>query len=166
MTDTPRISPGSRREIGTVNALIARVIGAVARTNPPNVFTTLSRNRRLFRRWLWFAGALMPGGRLPRADTELVILRVAHNCDCEYEWGHHARLGARAGLDRAAIERVRSGPGVEGWTARQGLLLRAADELHADRVIADATWHGSAGCSASRSSSSSACSSGTTRCSR
>jgi alkylhydroperoxidase family enzyme len=47
----------------------------------------------LFRRWLWFAGALMPGGRLPRDETELVILRVAHNTDCDYEWGHHERIG-------------------------------------------------------------------------
>jgi alkylhydroperoxidase family enzyme len=28
------------------------------------------------RRWLWFAAALMPGGKLPRAETELVILRA------------------------------------------------------------------------------------------
>jgi len=107
---------------------------------PPNIFTTLARHRRLFRRWLRFAGALMPGGVLPRADTELVILRVAHNSGSEYEWRHHERLGAAAGLESEEIERVRSGPTAGDWSPRQRLLLRAADELHAERTISDSLW--------------------------
>jgi AhpD family alkylhydroperoxidase len=82
----------------------------------------------------------MPGGALPRRDSELVILRVAHNCGCEYEWRHHERLGALAGLSAEEVERVRSGSGAEGWSARQVLLLRAADELHADRTLSDSLW--------------------------
>ena len=136
----PRITPGSPREIGAVNALIARLLGAATGGRPPHLFTTLARHRGLFRRWLRFAGALMPGGVLPRRDSELVILRVAHNCDCEYEWRHHERLGALAGLTAEEIERVRSGPGAQGWSARQALLLRAADELHADRTLSDSLW--------------------------
>jgi AhpD family alkylhydroperoxidase len=136
----PRITPGSRRDIGAVNALIARLLGAATGGRPPHLFTTLARHRGLFRRWLRFAGALMPGGKLPRRDSELVILRVARNCDCEYEWRHHERLGALAGLSAEEIERVRSGPGAEGWSERQRLLLRAADELHADRTLSDALW--------------------------
>ena len=136
----PRIAPGSAREIGAVNALIARVLGAATGGPPPNVFTTLARHRGLFRRWLRFAAALMPGGRLPRADTELVILRVAHNCNSEYEWQQHERLGAAAGLSGDEIARVRSGPEADGWSSRQVLLLRAADELHSDRTVSDALW--------------------------
>jgi AhpD family alkylhydroperoxidase len=141
-TGAARIAPGDRRAIGPVNALLVRAIGRAAGTGPPNVFTTLARHRRLFRRWLWFAGGLMPGGRLPRADTELVILRVAHRCDCRYEWEHHERLAARVGLDRTAVDRVRSGPDADGWTARQRLLLRAVDELHDERRLTDDTWSG------------------------
>jgi AhpD family alkylhydroperoxidase len=135
-----RIPPGSRADVGVVNWLIARAIGLAAGGQAPNVFTTLARNRSLFRRWLRFAGALMPGGRLPRADAELVILRVAHNCDCEYEWRHHERLGKRAGLSADDIQRVRLGAGAAGWTPRQELLLRAADELHATRTLSDELW--------------------------
>jgi alkylhydroperoxidase family enzyme len=87
-----------------------------------------------------FAGALMPGGLLPRADTELLILRVAHNCGSEYEWGHHERLAVVAGLDSEEVERVRQGPGAGGWDQRQELLLRAADDLHAERTISDSLW--------------------------
>ena len=136
----PRIAPGSPREIGRVNTLIARVIGAATGGGPPHVFTTLARHRRLFRPWLRFAGALMPRGALPRRDSELVILRVAHNCDCEYEWRQHERLGAVAGLERDEIERVRGGPAAAGWSPRRRLLVRAADELHGERTISDALW--------------------------
>ena len=136
----PRIPPGSPRDIGRVNALITRLLGAATGGGPPHLFTTLARHRGLFRRWLRFAGALMPGGVLPRSDSELVILRVAHNCHCEYEWRHHERLGEAAGLSAEEIRRVRSGPAAGGWSARQVLLLRAADELHADRTISDALW--------------------------
>jgi alkylhydroperoxidase family enzyme len=140
MATQPRIKPGTRDEIGRLNFTLARLIGIAAGGGPPNVFTTLARHRRLFRRWLRFAGALMPGGILPRSETELLILRVAHNCDCEYEWRHHERLGAAAGLSAEDIERVRSGPQAEGWSPAQALLLRAADELHDTRTISDELW--------------------------
>jgi AhpD family alkylhydroperoxidase len=137
----PRIPPGTSRQLGLINTLIVRVIGRAAGTGkPPHIFTTLARNRRLFRAWLHFAGALMPRGSLPRADSELVILRVAHNCGCEYEWGHHERLGAAAGLSPEEIKRVRSGPDSTEWTPRQALLLAATDELHEEREISDRLW--------------------------
>jgi alkylhydroperoxidase family enzyme len=136
----PRIPPGAPRDIGSINALITRLLGAATGGAPPHIFTTLARHRGLFRRWLLFAGGLMPGGTLPRRDSELVILRVADNCSCEYEWGHHERLGKAAGLSPADIARVRSGPDAEGWSPRQGALLRAADELHADRTISASLW--------------------------
>jgi AhpD family alkylhydroperoxidase len=137
---SPRIEPGDRREIGVVNAGIARAAGVATGGDPPNVFTTLARHRRLFRRWLRFAAALMPGGRLPRAETELMILRVAHNTGCEYEWRQHERIAQRSGLTAAEVERVREGPGAAGWSGRQAALLRAVDELHAERRLTDATW--------------------------
>jgi alkylhydroperoxidase family enzyme len=137
----PRIAPGTRAQTGLLNALIARVIGLAGGTKgPPALFTTLGRHRRLFRPWLRFAGRLMPGGKLPRADAELVILRVATLAPSEYEWGHHERIARRFGLDRAAIERVRDGAEADGWTPRQVAILRAVDELHATRTLGDRAW--------------------------
>jgi len=40
MDDQPRVAPGSRRQIGFVNALITGVIGRASHGRPPNVFTT------------------------------------------------------------------------------------------------------------------------------
>ena len=135
-----RIAPGGRRDVGLFIWAFARIAGAVSRTEPQKLFLTLGRHRRLFRGWLRFAGRLMPGGKLPRRDTELVILRVAHLRSCAYEWEHHVRLGRRAGLSREEIERVTAGPGAPGWGPRESALLSAVDELHRDRDVTDATW--------------------------
>ncbi|HEV3127950.1 MAG TPA: SDR family NAD(P)-dependent oxidoreductase [Solirubrobacteraceae bacterium] len=141
MSAEPRISPGTRAQVGWLNSLILAALARGAGTGrPPNLFATLARHRRLFRGWLWFAGSLMPGGSLPRIDTELVILRVAHNCRSEYEWRHHVRLGGLAGLSEEDITRIMDGPEAPGWSERQSLLLEAADQVHHLRVITDDTW--------------------------
>jgi alkylhydroperoxidase family enzyme len=96
----------------------------------------------MFRKWLRFAGALMPGGSLPREEAELLILRVAHNSGSDYEWQQHERLAQVEGLSAEDVARVRLGPDAEGWTPRRAMLLRAADELHSDRRIGEQTWQG------------------------
>jgi alkylhydroperoxidase family enzyme len=137
-----RIPPGSKRDIGAIPAAIAAAAGRAIGSGPPNLFTTLARHRRLFLPWLWFAGMLMPRGRLPRKDTEIVILRVAHNCRCEYEWSHHERIAQTVGLAADDVQRVREGPVAHGFSERQSLLLRATDELHRRRDITSRTWDG------------------------
>ena len=136
----PRISPGCRPDVGFVIAGFARIAGRTMGTEPPAIFLTLGRHRRLFWGWLHFAGRLMPGGRLPRRETELVILRVATLTGCAYERAHHEHLGRRAGLTAEDLARVATGPGADGWSDRERLLLTATDELHRDRDLGDDTW--------------------------
>ncbi|MDN4175315.1 carboxymuconolactone decarboxylase family protein [Nocardioides sp. SOB77] len=135
-----RITPGTRRDVGLATWAFAHLAGRVSGTEPPAVFLTLGRHRRLFRGWLHFAGRMMPGGRLPRRETELVILRVAHLTGSEYEATQHRGLGRRAGLGDDEIDRVSDGPEAPGWSPRERLLLRATDELHTTRDLSDATW--------------------------
>jgi AhpD family alkylhydroperoxidase len=137
---TGGVAAGSRRDVGLVTWLLARVAGRVAGTGPPNLFLVLGRHRRLFRGWLHFAGRLMPGGVLPRRETELVILRVAHLRECRYEFEHHVRLGARAGVSDVDVERVVAGPVAAGWSARERAVLAAADLLHHERNLDDDAW--------------------------
>lgn len=135
-----RIGPGTRHDVGLPAWAFARLAGRVTGTAPPAIFLTLARHRPLFRGWLHFAGKLMPGGRLRRRDSELVILRVAHLCGSDYEAAHHRRLGRRAGLTTEEIDRVPAGPSATGWTDTQRLLLEVTDELHATEDLSDETW--------------------------
>jgi AhpD family alkylhydroperoxidase len=135
-----RIEPGNRQQAGTFAWTFARLSGLVTRTAPPNLFLTMGRQHKLFRGWLRFAGRLMPGGTLPRRDTELAILRVAHLRQCAYEFEHHVRLGKRAGVTAADVERVKAGPDADGWTPREQAILRAVDALHHTQDVDDPTW--------------------------
>ena len=135
-----RIAPGGRRDVGLFVWLFARLAGRVTGTQPPAVFLTLGRNRGLFWGWLHFAGRMMPGGKLPRRETELVILRVATLARSDYELTQHRRVGRRAGLTEEEIARVTDGPEATGWSDRERLLLTVVDELHRSRDLSDRTW--------------------------
>jgi len=136
----PRVAPGSRRDVGWFTWAFSWASGRVAGTDRPNIFLTLGRHPKLFRGWLRFAGRLMPGGTLPRRETELVILRVAHLCDNAYEFDHHVRLGAKAGVRPAEVERVREGPEADGWSDRERAILRTVDEQVTTGDVTDETW--------------------------
>jgi AhpD family alkylhydroperoxidase len=137
---TARITPGARRDVGWFGWTFAQIAGRVTGTNPPNLFLTMARRPALFRGWLRFAGRLMPRGRLPRRDTELIILRVAHLRGCDYEFQHHVHLSRRAGVTGGDVKRVQVGSSAPGWTPREQILLGATEELHAAQNLADETW--------------------------
>lgn len=136
----PRIAPGGFRETGPLIWAFSRLAGAVTGTKPPHVFTTLGRNRGLFWGWLHFAGRLMPGGTLPRHESEMVILRVAHLRECAYEFEHHRRLGKRAGLSSAQIQALSTDLADGPWSARELTMLRTADALVAAKDLDDTQW--------------------------
>jgi alkylhydroperoxidase family enzyme len=136
----PRLAPLPRAALSVPARLVVSVLGRATGGEPPHVFTTLLRHRRLFWRWLPFGGWLLLRTELPRADVELVILRTACNTGSVYEWCQHVALARRAGLDDAAIAAVADWPSSPRWTARQRALLGAADELHEDNRLTDATW--------------------------
>jgi 4-carboxymuconolactone decarboxylase len=94
----------------------------------------------LLRRWLVFANHVLGKSTLPVRDREILILRIGHRCRSAYEWGQHVQIARRAGMSDADIAAIRDGG--EGFAAHEALLLRAADELHADAFISDATWEG------------------------
>ena len=73
-------------------------------------------------------------------ERELLILRIGWLCQAEYEWGQHVVFGKGAGLTDEEIARIKEGPDAKGWAPFDAALLRAADELHADAFISDATW--------------------------
>lgn len=137
---TPRITSGSLRQTGPFIMGFSSLAGRAMGTQPPQVFLVLGRTKRLFWGWLMFAGGLMPGGKLPRRETELIILRVATLTGSAYERAHHERLGQRVGLTEDDLTAVRVGPSDRHWADRDRVLLTAVDELHHTKDLADATW--------------------------
>jgi len=105
-----------------------------------NIFSTLARHPALFAAWLPFGGYLLGRGVLPGRQRELLILRTAHNCGSDYEWGQHVRIAGLLGMPRDEIDRVADGPSATGWGEEDRALLQAADELHRDAKISSATW--------------------------
>ncbi|MCA9334842.1 carboxymuconolactone decarboxylase family protein [Candidatus Saccharibacteria bacterium] len=105
-----------------------------------NLFDTLAVHKRLFWSWLPFSGMLLGGGRIPRQDTEMIILRVAYLCECEYELQHHTRIARRFRLDDVWQQKICSYPDYSGLTHRQEALLQAVDEMVLSRTISDDTW--------------------------
>jgi 4-carboxymuconolactone decarboxylase len=106
-----------------------------------NVFATLARHLKLFKKWLVFGDHTFSKSSLPAREREMVILRMGWLCRAEYEWGHHVAIGKRVGLSTDEIRRVAAGPDACGWDPFEATLLRAVDELHADSFISDPTWN-------------------------
>jgi len=137
--DQPRIAPGGFKELGIINYGVSSLAGRALGGPKPNVFTTLGRQRKLFRGWLYYSGKLMPGGKLPRRESELIILRIATLRDCEYERRHHVRIGRKAGVTAEQIEHLADRDWT-GWTRREQALLDAADQFVEDKFVDDDAW--------------------------
>lgn len=134
------------RRLGPINWLLAK--GAARKLQAPemHLFTTLGQRQGLFWAWSLYGGRLLRG-RLPRADTELVILRVAHLRSSEYELQHHRKMARRFGLDNHMQATIFAWPDVPDGdgprvilSARQQALLNATDELIKNRSISEDTW--------------------------
>jgi AhpD family alkylhydroperoxidase len=138
---TQRISTRIWSDVGVVGSAIAAASGRVTKTEPPKLFLALGRRSSLLVGWLVFASRLMPRGRLPRRDTEIVILRVARLTGCDYERAHHEKIGRRAGLSADEIARALHGPDEPGtWSPRELAILHAVGELHTDHDLSDSTY--------------------------
>jgi alkylhydroperoxidase family enzyme len=105
-----------------------------------NIFRTLAHHPKLLKRWLVFGNHVLVKSTLSPRERELLILRTGWNCHAEYEWGQHAVIGKQIGLTDADLDRITRGPDAAGWEPGDAALLRAADELHRDSRIGDATW--------------------------
>lgn len=104
-----------------------------------NIFTTLAHHPKLLKRWLVFGGHVLARSTLPERERELLILRVGWRCGSEYEFGQHTIIGRRSGLTDEEVARL-AAEGLDGWSDDDAALVRAADELVAEKAIGDETW--------------------------
>ncbi|MGW3231392.1 MBL fold metallo-hydrolase [Kitasatospora sp. NPDC001095] len=143
----PRLAPRPAAEIaalagrleGPAAALFADGTGPLAGRPVLNVLATIGHHPELL---IALAPLLaqLNQGLLPFRERELAVLRTAHRTGSTYEWEHHVRLGAAAGLTGAEIARVPDGPEHPDWSEADRTLLRAVDELHDGHALAPDTW--------------------------
>jgi 4-carboxymuconolactone decarboxylase len=119
------------------------------RRNPQgagNAMATLARHPDLTETFLPFNTRLLRSTLPPRV-RELAILRVARRCACAYEWTHHVKIAAKAGLSEAEIEAAGRGEAAASLdsaslasTVLESAVLTAVDELGDTCNVSDRTW--------------------------
>jgi alkylhydroperoxidase family enzyme len=135
----PRIAP---KDVADCDERTAKLMTGTLRSpdgEALNIFRTMAHHPGVFRRFMAFGSELLLTGNLPARERELLILRTGWNCQSEYEWGQHVAIGLRSNLTEDDIRRIKEGPKAD-WGAADAALLQAADELHSDNVVSDATW--------------------------
>jgi alkylhydroperoxidase family enzyme len=105
-----------------------------------NIFGTLAHHPKLLKRWMVFGNHVLAKSTLPARDRELLILRTGWNCRAPYEWGQHVAIARVVGITDEEVARVAAGPDAAGWDPFEATLMRAADELHTDSSLGDATY--------------------------
>lgn len=139
MIDSPRIPPLPADQRDEPIQDLLRSLRFDPDGDDLNFFWTLAHHPRLLRSWSGFGGLLLSAGALPPRDREVLILRTAANTGADYEWGHHLALGRMVGLGDGEMADLARFTAVDR-PAHDALLVRAADELHADAVLSDETW--------------------------
>jgi alkylhydroperoxidase family enzyme len=105
---------------------------------PIALFRVLAHNPRILSRFR--AGRLLDAGALSARERELLILRVSHRCDCDYEWSVHvAGFADAAGLAEADLHATLQPTAEAPLSRRERLMLTAADELVDARNLTSAT---------------------------
>ena len=136
-----RIPPGGFRELGPINWVIAKLGARTIRAPRFTLFNVLGQHKLLFLAWLPYSGMLLGLlSKLPVKDAEVVILRVGHLRDCEYELQQHRRLARTRGIGPELQAKIFEGPDAEGLTDRQSALITATDEFVITRGVSPETW--------------------------
>jgi len=138
--DEQRLMPLPRAEMNCLQLGLVKHLVRRHRVPARNLFSSLLHAPRIFLAWLPFAAQLMPYGTLSRRQTELVILRTAWCCRCQYEWVQHVQIGRAQGLSDEEMARVTVGSGAAGWTSLEVALLRAVDDVVETGVISASVW--------------------------
>ena len=135
----PRLAPVTEPS-DEVKDLLARGGMNNPAGKPLNIFGTLAHHPALMRRWMVFATHVLSKSTLTPRDRELVILRIGARCQSQYEFSQHAIIARRSDITDAEIEATKVAIADHPWSTKDAALLRAADELHDDARVSDATW--------------------------
>ena len=133
----PRIAPVPESQRSAEQKALAE---RFASSTIPNAVATYLNHPLLAEHILPFEHYVSSDSGLPPRDRSLVILRTAWLTRSDYLWAHRAGAARQAGVTTDELRRIAEGPGANRWDTFDAVLLRAADELHLDSFVSDATW--------------------------
>jgi 4-carboxymuconolactone decarboxylase len=111
-----------------------------ASSDMPNAVATYLNHPSLAEHTLPFEQYVSSQSSLPPRHRALLGLRTAWLTRSTYLWAHWASGPRRVSLTNDELRRVAQGPDAKGWDTFDAAVLRAADELHIDSFVSDATW--------------------------
>jgi alkylhydroperoxidase family enzyme len=142
----PRIAPlpidewGEEAIAAVASAFGAGGVKAFRRAGmAPNVLATMVHHPGLAAAFNRLGNELLTRPAIGHRERELMLLRVAWRTRAQYEWVHHVRQTERYGLDATDVQGIIDGA-CEKWSALEGDLVAAADQLLDHYRIDDATW--------------------------
>jgi alkylhydroperoxidase family enzyme len=143
-----RIAPAKRVDWSTemqdfVDGFRSSVAGAgpeEGRQAGDNLLGTLARYPSLAMAFLTFNKHLLSGSSLSIRERELLVLRVAHLREADYEWAQHVILADRAGVTADEIARVATGPDAPEWIPVERALLQSVEQLLDEGIVNEQTW--------------------------
>jgi len=104
------------------------------------VLGTMAHHPALAQAFFTFNGHILGASTLTERQRELLIMRVAADRRCGYEWAQHLFMARDAGLTDEEIGRIAYGPDAPFWTDVEAAMLRGVDELVHDGAISESTW--------------------------
>jgi AhpD family alkylhydroperoxidase len=141
VTSTPaRIPPGGFRELGPISWVATKIMAKGIRAPRFALFDVLGQHQMMLLAYIPYAAFLLLFGKISRKDAEVVILRVGHLRDCEYELQQHRRLARTRGIDEATQAKIFEGPDADGLSERYRTLITATDEFVMTRSMSSETW--------------------------
>jgi len=133
----PRVSPLPEAERSAEQRELAARFASLGMANAVGTYL---RYPALAAAILPYTEYLLTASTLPPRHREILWLRTAWLARSNYLWAHRVPAARRAGLTTKEIERIAAGPDDPNWEPFEAALLRAADELHVDAFVSDATW--------------------------
>jgi alkylhydroperoxidase family enzyme len=133
----PRVRPVAEAERTDEQKAIAAQAAGLGMPNAVGTYLHYPAVARLFGPHVSY---LLNDSTLPVRHRHLLALRTAVLTRSAYLWQALTPLANAGGLSAVEVSRVAQGAAATEWDPFESTLLRAADELHLDSIIADATW--------------------------
>ena len=114
--------------------------------SPLNLRLSMAHHPVLGARFQALAHSVLFEAEVPMRSKEIAIMRTTALTGAEYPWGMHVAIyGERCELDETAVNDLALAESWESlsdprWSDSDRLVIRMADELHANTNVSDETW--------------------------